>query len=87
MLASIHFAAQMRDEDATFLMERQIQEIHMKPDKLTEDMPESTQDLKDRKLILDSGEPTQTSAQQLLTEDLPQEEDEGGEGKLLTEDL
>ena len=59
----------------------------MEPKKLTEDMPESAQDLIGRGLILDSGQPAPASGQRLLTEDLPQEEDEQAGAGLLTEDL
>ena len=59
----------------------------MNPKKLTEDMPESTDDLKQRGLILASGQATAGSNQRILTEDLPQEEDEQTGTSLLTEDL
>lgn len=43
----------------------------MDPVNITEDMPESDQDLKKRKLILDSGEIKPTGDQEYLTEALP----------------
>lgn len=58
------------------------------PRNLTEEMPETTEDLSNRGLILDSaGQAQPGSNKRLLTEDLPQEEDEGaGNSELLTED-
>lgn len=58
----------------------------MNQKKLTEDMPESAQDLSNRGLILDSGQVTPSNDQRVLTEDLPQEEDEETGSGLLTED-
>lgn len=55
-----------------------------KPRNLTEETPESQEDFQNRGLLLDSGE-AQVNPQGILTEDLPQEEGEGGPG-LLTED-
>lgn len=48
----------------------------MKPKKLTEEMPESLKDLKQRGLVLnEDGIVTGQQKQQYLTEDLPQEEE------------
>ena len=46
------------------------------PKQLTEEMPETNEDLKARGLILDSGGLQAAPGQRILTEDLPQEEDE-----------